>query len=121
MMSDSSKSERRREPRVQGLNLVNATRFDEAGFYADLAVGRTLDISHRGIRLELSHALPLRSTVSLTVALGSELIELEGSVAHLEVLDERLCSIGIEFGMLSGPARLAIDRYLQGRGRSGDK
>jgi PilZ domain-containing protein len=117
-MSEEAKSDRRRAPRLQGLNLVNAAQFDEKGFYADLAVGRTLDISQRGIRLELSHALPLRSTVSLSVALGSELVELKGTVAHLEAIEEGRCSMGIEFTELGPDARAAIDRYLGERGGS---
>jgi hypothetical protein len=114
-MSEQNKSERRREPRVQGMNLVNAAQFDEQGFYADLAVGRTLDISHRGIRLELSHALPLRSTVALTLALGAELVEVKGTVCHLEVLDATRCAMGIEFGELTPTARHSLDLYLQER------
>ena len=53
------REERRHEPRIRKLNLVQVSRFDEEGFRADLATGRTLDISHSGLRLELSHPLPL--------------------------------------------------------------
>lgn len=112
-MSEEVKTERRREPRVHSLNLVNTAQFDPKGFFSDLSVGRTVDISHRGIRLELSHALPLRSTVTLSLALGSELVEVQGMVCHLEVVDATTCSMGVEFTELSSAARQVLDQYIQ--------
>jgi hypothetical protein len=105
--------ERRREPRIQSVNLVSVAQFDEEGFYADLGVGRTLDISRHGVRVELAHPLPLRSLVSLSISLGGELVEIEGTVCHLEVLGEDMCSMGIRFTGLTPEANDSIHRYLQ--------
>jgi hypothetical protein len=54
-----SEEQSRAYPRIRKLNLVQVSRFDEEGFRADLATGRTLDLSRGGMRLELHHALPL--------------------------------------------------------------
>ena len=102
----------RAHPRIKSLNLVQISRFDEEGFRADLATGRTLDISRGGMRLELHHHLPLRSVVGLTLALDNEIVEVRGRVVHLEEIDEERCAMGIQFVDLSAEARAMFDRYL---------
>lgn len=104
--------ERRQEPRIRKLNLVQVSRFSEEGFRADLATGRTLDISHGGIRLELNHPLPLRSVVELTLAITGKIVEVSGTVVYLEVIDQDRCAMGIQFGTLSEKARRVIDACL---------
>ena len=104
--------ERRDYPRIKKLNLVQISRFDEEGFRADLSTGRTLDISHGGLRLELYHPLPLRSVVSLSLALEERLIDVRGTIAHLEVIDHERCAIGIAFTDLTPEARKLIDDHV---------
>lgn len=111
-MSESSSSHERHDPRIKNLNLVQVSRFDEEGFHADLATGRTLDISQGGIRLELHHPLPLRTVVALTLALGDKLIEIEGKVVYLEEIDDERCAMGIQFREMTEAARRALDAYL---------
>jgi len=107
-MSDFAE-ERRLDPRIRKLNLVQVSRFDEDGFRADLATGRTLDISHGGIRLELNHPLPLRSMVDLTLAIAGKIVDIRGTVVYLEVIDGDRCAMGIHFGELDEKARQVID------------
>lgn len=107
-MSDFE-GDRRQDPRIRKLNLVQVSRFDEEGFRADLATGRTLDISHGGIRLELNHPLPLRSVVDLTLAITGKIVDVSGTVVYLEVIDEDRCAMGIQFGELSVKANRIID------------
>ena len=105
--------DRRIAPRIKKLNLVQVSRFDEDGFRADLATGRTLDISRGGMRLELHHPLPLRSVVGLTLALVGELIDVSGTVVHLEVLDSERCAMGIRFTDLDEAAGDLIDACVR--------
>ena len=112
-MTDAKKDqERRRSPRLEKINLVQVSRFDEEGFRADLATGRTLDISRGGVRIELHHPLPLRSVVSLNLALENRLLDISGEVVYLEVLDDDSCAMGIKFVDLSDDSRRQIDRFL---------
>ena len=112
-MSDDPPSDRRHEPRVHSLNLVNVAQLNLDQDFANITVGRTIDLSRGGIRLDLHTPLPLRSTVKLTIALDGKLVEVEGTVCHLEVLDERRCSMGIAFDQLSGEAQAVIDAHLK--------
>jgi c-di-GMP-binding flagellar brake protein YcgR len=102
----------RAHPRIRKLNLVQVSRFDEEGFRADLATGRTLDLSRGGMRLELHHPLPLRSVVSVTLALDDDLIDVRGRVVYLEELDEERCAMGIEFSELGDEAGARLQRYV---------
>ncbi len=111
MPQENGNQERRIDPRIKTFTLVQISRFDEEGFRADLATGRTLDISSGGLRLELHHPLPLRSVVGLTLALGNELIQVRGKVVYLEEIDEFRCAMGIEFADLDDDGASLLDRF----------
>ncbi len=110
-MTNESSADTRTHPRVKNLNLVQVDRHDDDG-RADLATGRTLDISHGGIRLELYHHLPLRSVVEVTLALDEDLVDVRGKVVYLEEIDEERCAMGIQFLEMSDDARQLLDSYL---------
>ncbi|NJL29943.1 MAG: PilZ domain-containing protein [Thermoanaerobaculia bacterium] len=112
MSNEPNASDRRNEPRVGKVQLVQITRFDEEGFHADIATGRTLNVSRGGIRLELHHALPLRSVVNLSVLLGEDILEVTGKVVYLEAIDDERCAMGVAFGDLSPTQVQQIERYL---------
>ncbi|MCP4654726.1 MAG: PilZ domain-containing protein [bacterium] len=111
-MAEENNVPERRHPRIKKVNLVQVSRFDEEGFRADLATGRTLNISRGGVRIELHHPLPLRSVVGINMALGDQILEVSGTVVYLEVLDEDRCAMGIEFKELSADAGKVIGEYL---------
>lgn len=108
--------ERRREPRVRVLNLVSVDQCDDSGALTELAIGRTLDLSRHGMRLELSRPLPLRSRVRVTVALAERIINLDGQVRHLDEMDDGTCAMGIEFVALPADHAEAIDEFLDSYG-----
>jgi twitching motility protein PilT len=108
-------AERRHEPRLHTLNLVNVTEYDEVGFKADLTSGRTLDLSHDGIRLELNHPLLLGATVDLALALGPRVLEVRATVRDLQTLGRNLVAVGLKFEGLSAEAKAAIDEHLEQR------
>ena len=103
----------RHHPRVKHLNLVQVDRHDEAGAQADLATGRTLDISPGGIRLELYHALPLRTLVEMSLALDDHLVDVRGKVVYLEEIDSERCAMGIQFIDVTDEARKRLERYVE--------
>ena len=108
--------ERRHSPRIEKVNLVHISRFDEDGFRADLATGRTLNISEGGMRLELHHAVPLRSQVKLSVVIENGIYDVEGKVVYLESLDDVRCVMGIEFEGLDAETRQAFADFVAEHG-----
>ncbi len=111
-MSDNPE-DRRIAPRISKVNLVQISRFDEEGFRADLATGRTLNISQGGVRLELYHPLPLRSKVSLNLVLDDQILDLSGTVVYLEALDDTRSVMGIEFDDLDAESQSLLDNYVE--------
>ncbi len=100
-------------PRIRNVLLVEISRFDEQGFRADLATGRTLDLSYGGLRLELNHPLPLRSVVALTLALGESLVQVRGKVVYLQQVEGNRCAMGIQFTEVAPRSRRMLDAYVE--------
>ncbi len=114
-MTNEPSANERHHPRVKNLNLVQVDREGGEGGEgsAELATGRTLDISPGGIRLELYHPLPLRSMVAITLALGDDLVDVRGKVVYLEEIDEERCAMGIQFLDVGEEARRLLDHYVE--------
>ncbi len=111
-MTHEPSTEERHHPRVKNLSLVQVDRHDKEGLPADLATGRTLDISPGGIRLELHHPLPLRTIVEMSLALDNELVDVRGKVVYLEEIDDERCAMGVQFIDVDEATRQALERYV---------
>lgn len=111
-MTDDHAPERRRAARIERIQLVQISRFDEEGLHADLATGRTLNLSKGGMRLELAHPLPLRSVVSASVALGDEIVDVTGRVVYLEEIDDERVALGLAFTDLAADTARRIEQHL---------
>ncbi len=113
-MSDGLEmDDRRTDPRIEKVHLVQVNRFDEEGFRADLTTGRTLNISRGGVRLELHQPVPLRSVVGLNVVLGERIVDVTGTVVYLEDLDGERCGMGIEFDELDPESEALIEEFVE--------
>lgn len=118
-MSTPVTTERRHEPRVKALDLVHVEEYayPPLGQYkTDDALGRTLDLSHHGMRLQLDHPLHLRTRLHLDLALGNTILRLEGRVRSAREVDARVCEMGIEFVGLTADQYDRLDAYLHLRG-----
>lgn len=115
-MTQEPSSEERHHPRVKNLSLVQVDRHNEEGNQADLATGRTLDISPGGIRLELHHPLPLRTMVEISLALDNDLIDVRGKVVYLEEIDDERCAMGIQFIDVAPRTRQLLEQYVENAG-----
>lgn len=112
-MTNEPSADERHHPRVKNLSLVQVDRHDEEGLQADLATGRTLDISTGGIRLELHHSLPLRTIVEMSLALDNDLVDVRGKVVYLEEIDDERCAMGIQFLDVTEEARRQLEHYVE--------
>ncbi len=112
-MTDGQGGSQRHFPRIRNVLLVEISRFDERGFRADMAHGRTLDLSYGGLRLELDHPLPLRSIVALTLALGENLVQIQGKVVYLQQIEGSRCAMGVQFTEVAPRSRQTLDSYVE--------
>ena len=113
MATEPDPRERRSNPRIEKVHLVQVNRFDEEGFRADLTTGRTLNISSGGVRLELHHPVPLRTVVSLNLVLGERIVDVSGTVVYLEDMDGDRCGMGIEFIDLDPEVEALIKEFVE--------
>jgi len=60
-------------------------------------LGKTLDVSEGGVRIEAHVSMDKGTRVSLTVAFGDELVDLEGRVVHSVETSGGRFEYGIEF------------------------
>jgi len=105
----------RSEPRHSTINLVTIQLLDENGVAVDSAVGRTLDLSHHGMLLELDHGLPTERVANLSFALGDVLVDVDAEIRSAKELDANKYAMGLKFINLSAEASAAIQAYLDRR------
>lgn len=107
-------ADRRREPRVQALDLVHIEEYrypSLTNFKTDDAIGRSLDLSHEGMRLQLDHPLPLKTKLGLDLALGNTVLRMQGRVVSSRIVEDRY-EMGVEFTDVKPEQWEAIDAYL---------
>jgi len=80
-----------------------------------MAIGRSINLSTTGMRLELKsgYSLPLRSTLCLSLSLGKTILEVKGKVIYLQSLNEEYCAVGIRFLGLSSAARESLRQLIE--------
>lgn len=108
--------ERRHEPRVKALTLVDVAEFNEAGLLTELTMGRTLDVSQDGMRLELNHPVPVDSTLTLELELGESVVEVHGKVHscnRVTANGQTRYAMGVEFLDLSTENFDKLQAYVQ--------
>lgn len=112
-------TERRHEPRVKAVDMVHVEEYRYPtleDYKTDDAIGRTLDLSHDGMRLELDHCIPLRSRVKIELAFGEQVLHLNGKVRSIREIDEKgdhWCDHGIEFIDVTPEQYEALEEHLQ--------
>lgn len=111
--------DRRKEPRVGSVHLVHVEEYwypPGANHRTDEAIGRTLDLSRAGLRLELDRPLHPCSRVRLDLALRDALLRLEGRIRWVRETDPGRHEMGIELA-LPGPEEAdALEAFLRLRG-----
>jgi c-di-GMP-binding flagellar brake protein YcgR len=95
------------------MTLVNVGEQDEVGQPRELTLGRTLDLSHDGVRIQLDHPVLLRSRVRLALALENHIIEAEASVRDVEEYDDNTVAVGVKFHDLSPADQERLDEFLR--------
>lgn len=107
-----SPTEQRRFIRKNALHLLDYLVFDSNGLQTTYSMGRTLDVSANGIKLETTKQIAKGDTLLITVGLEDDLIDLRGEVVHTESADNRYIT-GIEFQDISEEGRRIFKKYAE--------
>jgi hypothetical protein len=106
--------ERRREARERTYQLVNVARLNREGVPVEQALGRTLDLSRGGLRVELDHDVPTGARVQVDLALREALVCLQAEVKSVQPEDGAF-QVGLEFKEVDDPTFERIDDFLRAR------
>ena len=92
-----TEKEKRKFIRIDSLNLsyvlVDPSDEDDE----KQTMGRTLDVSEAGIRLETAVPVEMDSTLMMTIGLEEELVDIKGRVVHSSKGEEDRYQLGVEF------------------------
>ncbi|MBW1979804.1 MAG: PilZ domain-containing protein [Deltaproteobacteria bacterium] len=100
--------EKRRCPRVRSLYLTSYTpKKDNRQLYI-VSIGRTLDVSEGGAKVETHRELAEGTEVDLDIAVGEKLISARGEVVYTEKLRNGMFGTGIRFTSMASDDRRSL-------------
>lgn len=91
------KKERRSTSRLNSKNLISYICLDKDNQESCQGMGRTLNISENGILLETHLPIDPDGSISLTIALEEELMDIEGRVAFSNKKGDGIYETGVHF------------------------
>ncbi len=103
--------EKRKFLRLDSLHLLDYRVMDSDGNERDYSMGRTLDVSINGIKMETVHAIPQDVQLIITLGIEDTLVDVSGSLVHTKESSNRYIS-GIEFKKVSSEDRAILRRYV---------
>jgi hypothetical protein len=106
------KREQRRFIRYDSLHLLDYIVLDEDGRAGQYSMGRTIDVSVDGLKLETIYPLQPNTRLLITVGLQDDLIDLEGKTTHAAPRDGRFVC-GITFLRISKEGRRIFAKYTE--------
>jgi len=105
-------TEQRRFIRKNALHLLDYLVIDKNGQQTTYSMGRTLDVSENGLKLETTEQITKGDTLLITIGLEDDLIDLRGEVIHTEIEAQRHIT-GIEFQDISEEGRRIFRKYAE--------
>ena len=105
-------TEQRKFIRYDALHLLDYLVLDEKGETGDYSMGRTIDVSIDGIKLETNTPLKIGTRLLITVGLENDLVDLEGRTTHTSSQDGRFIS-GVGFLKISKEGRRVFTKYVE--------
>lgn len=107
-----TQNEKRRFIRYDSLHLLDYQIIDDQGQAGQYSMGRTIDVSVDGIKLETVYPLQENTHLLLTIGLEDDLIDLEGVTTHASPHDGRYVS-GVNFIKITKDGRRIVNRYIE--------
>lgn len=104
--------ERRSISRYDSINLISFVLSDEDNKELRQGMGRTLNISERGIMLETRIPMERQSPISLTIALEEELMDIDGRIAFCNEMGGGVYETGVQFNNPDEEKRRFIRHYI---------
>lgn len=107
-----TREDKRKFIRINSLNL-SYVLVDGEGEADRQTMGRTLDVSEAGIRLETHLAVEKGSHLMLSIGLEDELVDIKGHVIHSKENRDGKCELGIEFINPDDATQSIIKKFIK--------
>ena len=104
--------EHRKFIRYDSLHLLDYLVLDDEGKAGTYSMGRSIDVSIDGIKLETIYPLKADTRLLLTIGLEDDLVDLEGQTTHAAPSDGRFVS-GVTFLKISKNGRRVLAKYVE--------
>jgi hypothetical protein len=103
--------EKRKHARIDSLNLSYFC-LDENNQIIKQGMGRTLNVSESGILLETHFPIDAKHTITLTLGLEDDLVEITGRPVHSHTNDDGKHEVGIEFLKTNEKALKVLKQFI---------
>lgn len=104
--------EKRKFIRWDAIHLLDYIILNDDGSEGLYSMGRTLDVSLNGLKLETSFELPMDSELKITIGIEEDLIDLVARVTNSSLRGGRYTS-GVEFVKMSAEGRRIFRLYTE--------
>lgn len=108
--------EQRKNPRVDSLNLVTFTSFDDEGVILSNAYSRTLNLSKEGMLIEMRQPPALNTLILVSLGIGEKIIQVQGKIVRAEPSEKDLFLVGISFINVNPYDQKVLNDYLRAKG-----
>jgi len=107
------KPDRREFERVSTRNLVSLEQLNVWGDVAKTVIGRTLDLTVKGTKLEINEPVQFLSDIKFEMVLKENVLKVKGRVVYLSEIEENKFHCGVHFQELSKTNRALIADFLK--------
>jgi len=104
---------RRKHDRQKSLNLLDYEIIDAKGRTLDHGMGRTRNVSVKGLLLETHIPVEEGHTVLVTIGLEEEVVEIKGKIVYMSHSKSNRYRVGLEFLEMDRKGSRILKKYLQ--------
>ena len=104
--------ERRSKSRFDSKNLLSYVWFDKNNHKSGQGMGRTLNISENGIMLETHVPIDPDGSMSLTIGLEEELMDIDGKITFSNIKETGKYETGVHFNKPDEEKRQFLRHYI---------
>ncbi len=105
-------AEKRRFDRQDSIHLLDYIVVDNDGNEGSYSMGRTLDVSINGMKMESIYNIPLNSSLIIKIEINDELIDIAGTPMYCTGGGNRYVT-GIEFVKMNKNGRKVLQHYVE--------
>lgn len=92
--------ESRKSIRVDAQLFISYDVLDKKGQVVQAGMALSKDLSKKGVQMQERSSFPLDTNIQIHLAVGNEVIDVNGKVRNVKKIDEKSYRIGIEFSQI---------------------